>query len=121
VVVSTTINVVSAEIKNLERANALLHEQRQRLAETKEKYENLCRELDEYDRIFRETYIAHTVELKKVLGDAIIGMAYALQMNDADSFIASTNNVTVALGQKPQFNSVAEFKKMVSGKIPLEL
>jgi len=121
VVVSTTIDVIGREISNLKRTKILLKEQRLRLEEAELKYEKLCNELDEYDRMFRETYIAHTEELRMVLGDSIIGMAYALRLNDADSFIANTNNITAAFGQKTQFNNVSEFKKMVSEKTPLEL
>ena len=121
IVVSTAIDVVGKEIANIERANVMIKEQKQRLEDVKAKYAQLCKELDEYDRIFRETYIAHTEELRAIFGNSIYGMALALNMNDADSFIVQTNNITHALGQNTQFNSVSEFKAMVKNKVPLEL
>ncbi len=121
VIVSTAVDVIGKELEGISRAKNLLKEQKQRLEEAKAKYENLCKELDEYDRIFRETYIAHTEELRAVLGESIMGMANALKLKDADAFIANTNNITLALGQKPQFNTVNEFKSMVENKVPLEL
>ena len=121
IVVSTAIDVVGKEIANIERANVMIKEQKQRLEDVKAKYAQLCKELDEYDRIFRETYIAHTEELRAIFGNSIYGMAQALNMNDADAFIVQTNNITHALGQNTQFNSVSEFKAMVKNKVPLEL
>lgn len=121
VIVSTAIDTIGAEINNLKIANGMLKEQRQRVAEVKARYEDLCKELDEYDRRFRETYIAYTEELRAVMGEAITGMAYALQLNDPDMFIVHTNNITHALGEETQFSSVSEFKTMVENQIPLKL
>lgn len=121
VVVSAAVDVIGRELDAIKRANVLLHAQRERLEEAKSRYESLCKELDEYDRIFRETYMRHTEELRSVLGDSIRGMAYALHMKDADSFIVQTNQITGAFGQTAQFNSVSEFKTMVKNRVPLDL
>lgn len=121
VIVSTTIDTIGAEIQNLKIADARLAEQKARVEETKAKYEALCKELDEYDRMFRETYMAHTEELKAVFGEAVTGMAYAIHVNNPDLFIIHTNSITHALGEETQFSSVREFKEMVDNKIPLKL
>jgi len=121
VVVSTAIDTIGAEINNIKIAKKMIGEQRQRLAEVKARYADLCKELDEYDRRFRETYMAYTEELRVVLGESIAGMAYALHVNNPDMFIVHTNNITHVLGEETQFDSVREFKAIVENQIPLKL
>ena len=50
-----------------------------------------------------------------------MGMAYAINTNNPDIFIMNTNNITHALGEETQFNSVSEFKDMIEKQIPLNL
>ncbi len=121
VVTSVAIDVIGAQLQRLKMSNALLEQESQRLEEVKTRYEEICRVQDEFDRQFRETYIAYTEKLRAVMGDAVLGMAHALKLQDADAFIEHANSVTHTLGEKTQFHSVNEFEKLVANKITLEL
>lgn len=87
-----------------------------------EKECNMLREeLQKYQTIFKQTYEAHTDELFTIFGDSIKSMAIAIDMNDANSFIASTNRITEALGGNTQFSNVDEFIDFVDSGDTLEL
>lgn len=83
--------------------------------------EEIHRELALYRRQFEETYIAHTKELSLLFGTNLTAMAKALQLNDADSFIMSANNVTEALGGDIQFRNMKEFQNFMDSDDPFEL
>lgn len=78
-------------------------------------------QLEQYRENFRSTYVAHTEELVDVFGDSLRGMAQALQMNDADSFISGASTITKALGGTTQFDSVKEFEDFLNSDSPLIL
>lgn len=83
--------------------------------------EQLHLQLELYRDNFRNTYIAHTNELVMIFGDSLVNMALAINMNDADSFILSANNITKSLGGKTQFDSVDEFEAFLETDDVFEL
>ena len=83
---------------------------RQERLQIERECEELHLQLEQYREYFRNTYIAHTKELVEIFGNSLRDMALAINMNDADTFIMSANNITRALGGTTQFDTVDEFE-----------
>ena len=83
--------------------------------------EEIYKELSRFRKQFEITYIAHTQELTKIFSANLTAMAQALEINDADSFIASANNITEELGGNVQFRNMKEFQEFMNSNEPFDL
>ena len=78
--------------------------------EIEQQCEQLHIQLEQYREVFKNTYITYTNQLEDVFGNSLRDMAFALNINDADSFIMGANSITQSLGVNTQFGSVDEFE-----------
>lgn len=114
VVIDATYNYVVTTLK----APGIARQER---IQIEKECEQLHLQLEQYRENFRNTYIVHTNELTRVFGDSLRDMALMINMNDADLFVLSANNITKVLGGRTQFDTVDEFETFLESNDEFEL
>ena len=91
--------------------------------EDRERIERECSESVKMLKEFRqqlEEKIGQYLQGKKKLFDAAFdGIKQSLQIGDVDGYIAATNQITVAMGEKPLFATVSEFDALMESEAPI--
>lgn len=75
--------------------------------------------LKEYRRELDGKIDQYLQKKKKLFDAAFVGIKQSLQIGDVDGYIAATNQITEAMGEKPLFKNVAEFDGLMASEDPI--
>lgn len=109
---SASYKILSESLKEAK----LAHEDRIRI---ERECEESIRMLRAYRKELEEKIEQYLHEKKKVFDAAFDGIKQSLQIGDVDGYIAATNEITKAMGEKPLFETVSEFSTLMESEDPI--
>ncbi len=111
----------SASYKILSNSLKAAKEARERRIHIEKQCAESIKMLKEFRRELEENIEMYLQEKRQFFDDTFAEIKSTLQIGDIDGYIAATNKITEALGEKPQFANRAEFDSLMASNEPIIL